>query len=378
MKLFFKKSCIFLSKTAYAYLLKPLFFLIDPETVHNRMTKTGNFLGHFSPIRTVFAYAFQYKHKVLEQRIAGIEFENPIGLAAGFDYQAQLTNILPSVGFGFQTVGTITYLPYRGNKKPRLGRLPKSKSLMVNKGFKNDGATHVAKLLSHQYFQIPVGISVGRTNTVALDQEESIVDILRSFKTFESYPLHHSYYELNISCPNLYGDVTFYPPRKLEELLKEVDMLRLSRPVFIKMPIEKDNEEVLAMLKVIAKHSPAGIIFGNLQKNRKDPSLVTSEVAKFPRGNFSGKPTFDRSNELIALAYKNYKKRFVIIGCGGVFSAEDAYVKITLGASLVQLITGMVFQGPQLIADINLRLVELLKKDGFSHVAEAVGSKNIR
>jgi dihydroorotate dehydrogenase len=131
------------------------------------------------------------------------------------------------------------------------------------------------------------------------------------------------------------------------------------------------------MLEVINKFTfIKGVIIGNLQKNRKDPSLDQDEVKKFKTGNFSGKPCKKRSNELIKLTFQKYKKRFVIIGCGGVFSVNDAYKKIKLGASLVQLITGMIYQGPQLIAQINLEFLNLLKKDGFKHVSEAVGVDN--
>jgi dihydroorotate dehydrogenase len=159
----------------------------------------------------------------------------------------------------------------------------------------------------------------------------------------------------------------------LEALLRAVDVLGLTTPVFIKMPIELGDKEVTLMLEVILKHRIAGIIIGNLQKNRNDPALNPEEVAKFPVGNFSGKPTWKRSNELISLAYRHCGGKLVIIGCGGVFSAEDAYEKILRGASLVQLITGMIFQGPQLIAEINLRLPALLQRDGYNTVADAVG-----
>ena len=143
------------------------------------------------------------------------------------------------------------------------------------------------------------------------------------------------------------------------------------------MPIEKSDEDVFKMLKVIVEFKfIKGVIFGNLQKDRKDPSLDQEEVRKFPVGNFSGKPCEKRSNELIKLCYKKYGKRLIIIGCGGVFSAEDAYQKIKLGASLVQLITGMVFQGPQLIPQINFGLAELLKKDGFKHISQVNSSSS--
>jgi dihydroorotate dehydrogenase subfamily 2 len=314
------------------------------------------------------------KPQNLSQTVHGITFESPIGLAAGFDYEARLTQILPALGFGFETVGTITYSAYEGNAPPMLGRLPKSRSLMVNKGFKNLGAQATLRRLSQLTFSIPVGISIGRTNSLSLKtQTESVEDIINTFTVFETSPLKHSYYELNISCPNLYGDISFYPPKNLEQLLKHVDELKIKRPLFIKMPIEKTNKEIMSMLDVIVKYHIAGVIFGNLQKNRQDPSLNPDEVAKFDKGAFSGKPTFNRSNELISLAYQYFGEKLTIIGCGGVFSTEDAYKKIKLGASLVQLITGMIYRGPTLISQINDELSYLLESDGFKTLSSARG-----
>ena len=140
------------------------------------------------------------------------------------------------------------------------------------------------------------------------------------------------------------------------------------------MPINKSDEETRVMLDIIIAYPIQGVIFGNLQKNRQDPSINQEEVKKYSQGNFSGKPTEKRSNELIRLTYQNYGDRLTIIGCGGVFSAEDAYKKIKLGASLIQLITGLVYVGPQLPAQINSGLPRLLKKDGFSHISQAIGS----
>ncbi|PIY68881.1 hypothetical protein COY90_03570 [Candidatus Roizmanbacteria bacterium CG_4_10_14_0_8_um_filter_39_9] len=359
----------------YKTILKPLFFLIDPEVIHEAMLNAGEIIGGMGGLTKLMEYAFKYDDLVLLQRVAGITFQRPVGLAAGFDYEAKLTQALPSLGFGFESIGTITNMAYEGNPKPRLGRLPKSRSLMVNKGFKNEGAKAVSQKLEARAFSMPVGISIGRTNTIKLKtQKESVEDIIKAFTVFKKSRAKHSYYELNISCPNLKGDMSFYPPKNLKELLTAVEKLRIKRPIFIKMPIEKSDKEVKAMLDIIIKFPMIkGVVFGNLQKNRKDPSLYTSEVSRFKTGYFSGKPTEKRSNELIRLAYRKYGKKLIIIGCGGIFSAQDAYKKIKLGASLVQLITGMIYEGPQLVSQINLELVELLKKDGFNHVSEAVG-----
>ena len=138
------------------------------------------------------------------------------------------------------------------------------------------------------------------------------------------------------------------------------------------MPIEKSDREFFDILEVIMQFPIHGIIIGNLQKNRRDPAFNLQEVSRFTKGNFSGKPCWKRSNELIQFAYKHYGKKLTIIGCGGVFSAEDAYAKIKLGATLVQLITGMIYEGPTLIGQINQGLVKLLKRDGLTHISQAI------
>lgn len=282
---------------------------------------------------------------------------------------------MPSIGFGFNTVGTITNLPYGGNPKPMLGRLPKSKSLMVNKGFKNKGARETADKLANLNFKIPLGISIGKTNTLNLNsQKDAIEDILSAFNVFQDSNIKNAYYELNISCPNLFGNITFYPPKNLDELLLEIDKLKLKKPVFIKMPINESDEQTIKMLDVILRHKIAGVIFGNLQKDRSNPAILKEEI-KWKVGNFSGLPTQKRSDELIALAFKHCKNKLIIIGCGGVFSTQDAYRKIKLGANLIQLITGLVYEGPLLVAKINNELPKLLKQDGFKNITEAVGSE---
>ena len=360
----------------YKNILRRFIFLIGSEFIHDAFTQFGELLGNSKIISSALGKLFRIEDKSLKQKIAGINFENPVGLAAGFDYGGKLTQILPMIGFGFETVGTVTNLPYKGNPKPRLGRLIQSKSLLVYKGFKNEGIIKISDKLKKLNFQFPLGISIGKTNSqndnmTQIDAEE---DIISAFKIAEKNNIKNSYYELNISCPNLFGQVSFYPPKNLEALLIKVTKLNIKKPIFIKMPISKTDKEILEMLNVIVKFPVAGVIFGNTQNNRKDKSFIKEELKKYPVGNFSGKPTWERSNQLIELVYKNYGKKLVIIGTGGIFSAEDAYVKIKLGASLVQFITGMIFEGPQLAAQINLGLSEFLKRDGFKNISHAVGT----
>jgi dihydroorotate dehydrogenase subfamily 2 len=366
----------YLMQKKYKWIWKPIFFKIDAETIHEWMIVFLRILGKCRLTRGITYFLCGYSNEGLEQNILGLNFKNPAGLAAGFDYEGNLTQILPALGFGFGTVGTITNKPYGGNAKPRLGRLVKSQSLLVNKGFKNPGIQETLKGLEGMRFKIPIGLNIGVTNTPTLsNQDEAIRDIVETFEVAENSPVTFSYYELNISCPNLQVPVEFYSPQRLDELLNAVTKNKLSKPLFIKMPIDKSDNDILDMLEIIVKYPVAGIIFGNLQKDKSDPALDPLEVGRFQEGNFSGKPTEKRSNELISLAYKTYGKKLLIIGCGGIFSPEDAYRKIKLGASLVQLITGMIFEGPQLISDINLGLVKLLRTDGHKNISEAVGKE---
>lgn len=378
----------FIKLTRFGYrALRPILFKFESERIHNVLLEAGETFGGVPFMRRLFASLYRVNNPSLSQTLQGITFENPVGLAAGFDYKAQLMHFLPSLGFGFGTVGTITNSAYEGNPPPRLGRLVKSKSLLVNKGFKNNGIDSVLAKLSGQTFAYPVGLSLGKTNgprkdsqeasprdAAAMTQAEAVQDVVAAFQKAEASSVPFAYYELNISCPNLYGNVSFYPPENLRGLLTAVTTLKLHRPLFVKMPISETDEAVKAMLRVILSFPVQGIVFGNLQKDRSTPALIPAEVAKWPRGNFSGMSTQVRSDELVRLAYREIGKKLTIVGCGGIMSAEDAYRKIRLGASLVQLITGMIFEGPQLVAEVNLELIKLLRRDGFGNISEAVGS----
>lgn len=359
----------------YRLVAKPILFHFDPESVHNRTVQSGEKLGRRPFAKKILSSIFSHADPRLSQKIFNLNFKSPIGLAAGFDYEARLTGILPALGFGFGSAGSLTHLPYEGNPRPMLGRLPRSRSLMVNKGFKNLGvATTLAKFRNLK-FDYPVGVSIGKTNNLLIKtQEEAVADVTAAFRTAENSGALFSYYELNISCPNLKGGVEFYEPARLEDLVRALSRLNLKRPVFVKMPISNTDAEILSMMRVIVRYPfIKAVIIGNLEKNRKNPALVPEEVAKFSVGNWSGLPCRGRSDELIGLVYKNFGSRIRIIGCGGIFSAADAYRKIKLGASLVQLITGLIYEGPQLVAKINQDLPNLLRADGYKNISDAIG-----
>lgn len=334
-------------------------------------------MGSIPGMPALMRTLFRVRHPALETEIAGIRFENPVGMAAGFDYEARLTQVVSGLGLGFQSVGTVTNGAYEGNAYPRMKRLVKSKSLLVNKGFKSSGMDAVLGSLRGKTFDIPVGISIGRTNTDAHEgHDDAIADIVEAFKKAERSGVPFSYFELNISCPNLTKDISFYKPEPLQRLLEAVFALGFKRPLFIKMPIVLSDAETLALLDVIRRFAVAAIIIGNLQHNKSDPAFDRGEMAVYGgyRGNWSGMPCQSRSDELIRFCYKHLDRRIAIIGCGGTFNASDAYRKIRLGASAVQMATGFVFSGPLLGAEIAGDLPGLLARDGFASVQEAVGA----
>jgi len=363
-----KKKLFFLKNSIIATLYQPFkkfMFLFDAEDVHDSHTKAGKILGNYSWAKTLTAWVFKYKTPLTTKKIDGITFPNPIGLAAGFDYNGELTQILPSVGFGYQMIGTVTYEPYKGNKKPRLGRFPNSKSLLVNKGLKSLGAIAIAKKLTGLKFEHPVGISIGATNKNFESTKDQLLDIINSFKTFEKSKVKHSFYELNISCPNTFGGEPFTNPKRLEFLLKALSKISISRPVYIKMPIDQSVDDTMSLLEVASKYSYInGVNIGNLAKDRKNADMTKEDLEKWQtmKGNLSGKPTFKKSNQLIKAAKNKFKDRFTIIGTGGIFSPNDAMTKMNAGADLVQLISGMIFEGPQLMGLINFKLEQKRNK----------------
>ncbi len=358
----------------YQKFLKRIFFEFDPELIHDHITFMGQLLGSNIITRKITSLMFNFQDKSLQQNILGINFKNPIGLAAGFDKNARLTSILPAVGFGFEEVGSITGESCMGNKKPRLWRLKKSQSLMVYYGLMNDGCEKIAERLKGKKFQFPVGISVAKTNSKdTVDEQKGIDDYFKAYKTFVENGIG-DYYTINISCPNAFGGEPFSDPEKLDRLLSKITTIKNQKPIFLKMPAEISELILDKIIEVARKYKISGFISTNLAKNRNNQNIKDKHVPV--NGGMSGKVVQELSDRQIAYIYKKTKGEFVIIGCGGIFSAEDAYRKIQLGANLIQLITGMIFEGPQLIGQINQGLAELLKKDGYKNITEAVGSKN--
>ncbi len=358
----------------YKKALKPVLFKFDPERVHDHFIKAGHLLGKSSVTRKATKAIFCYQNDRLKQIVDGIEFSNPVGLSAGFDKDANLLQILPSLGFGFMQVGSVTLKPYEGNPQPRLYRLPKSKGIVVYYGLKNIGVEKIIKRIKgYGKIDFPYSVSIAKTNdSCTVKLRDGINDYFGSLEKLVNEGIGDMY-TINISCPNTFGGEPFTTPDKLDALLSKLKSIKTQKPMYVKMPINLAWTDFNELLKVIVKHKLNGVIIGNLQKNHNDPS-IKDFIPENIKGGISGKPTWKLSNDLIAKTYKEYQGQLTIIGVGGIFNANDAYEKIKLGANLVQLITGMIYEGPQLIGEINKGLVKLLEKDGFSNISEAVGT----
>ena len=352
---------------------KKLFFLIDPERIHDLFTTTGELLAKFWITRKITAFFFKYSNKSLEQEILGIKFKNPVGLAAGFDKDARMINTMHDTGFGFTEVGSITGYPCAGNSGTRLWRLKKSQGLVVYYGLKNKGSEKLAKKLRNKKFDIPVGVSIAKTNCKeTIDEETGIKDYVKAYKEFQDIG---DYITVNISCPNAYGGEPFSDPEKLDRLLTSINKEKATKPVLLKMPLEMTDKEMDELIEVAEKHNISGFICSNLSKKRDNQQVMKNVKEKeLPKsGSISGKPMEELATKNVSRLYKKTKGKYVIVGCGGVFTAKDAYKKIKAGASLIQMITGMIYKGPQAISSINQGLTKLLEKDGYANISEAVG-----
>ncbi len=358
-----------LTKILYKSVLRRALFLVEAERVHNWAIWTGRFLGKFKFTRSLIKFCFDYRHSALKQNILGINFENPLGLAAGFDKNGYLIGILSSLGFGFTELGSVSGEFCAGNKKPRIWRLPKAKALQVNYGMPNEGCNKVYSRLSTEEFSIPLGVNIAKTNIPKFDGlTEGIGDYLKAYKAMQELG---DYFTVNISCPSTIGGRPFEQPENFRQLIEVLNPCIASKPLFVKLSPDLPQYQLSQILDIALEFGVNGFICSNLSKER-----IKQLQPKNPRGGVSGKPIEDSVNNQIKFVYKKVKDRAMVIGCGGVFSAEDAYKKIRLGASLIQLITGMIYEGPQLIGEINRGLVKLLQKDGYRSISEAIGIDN--
>ena len=366
--------------SVYTHLLRPLLFRLDPEVAHSLTIEACRFAGRIPPVRFAFRRCLEVSDESLRTEIGGLPIKNPIGLAAGWDKSGHAARLLGHLGFGFAEIGSISADPSHGNPKPRLFRLPEDRAIIVYYGLPNEGAQAVARRLRDAgKCAVPLGVNIVKTNREADapddSDEDTLEDYLRSVR--EVAPCA-DYLTLNLSCPNAKGGKDFFSESaNIGRLLERLAAEKLRLPVFLKVIPRAEPAFLEALVEQAFPHVfVRGFIF-NLPPGKpawlqlKTPRSVWEKLP----GAVSGVPVAESLTACIRALYPRMPRgRFEIVGVGGVFSAEDAYEKIRLGASAVQIYTAMVYEGPGVIRRINEGLQKLLLRDGFKNIREAVGT----
>ena len=345
--------------------IRSLIFKIDPERAHTLAIKSLK----FNLVSNIFDENKNepiFKTKIFEKELA-----NPIGMAAGFDKNAEVYNALFRLGFGFVEVGTITPLKQYGNSKPRVFRLVEDEALINRLGFNNHGAEVVLDRIKSNKKLGLLGINVGPNK----DSNDRMNDYLIGLRTFHEVA---DYITINISSPNTENLRNFHEESKLQELLasilKEKNNLKSKVPVAVKISPDIDENQINFISEILLENETKAIIISNTSESSRD-SL--SDIQRHQKGGLSGKPIETKSNILINKFYKLLKGKIKIIGVGGVDSGQGAYDKFLAGADFIQLYTGMVFKGPNIAGIIKKDLKDLLLRDGVKNYTEIVGNKTL-
>lgn len=340
----------------YKNLLRPLFFLIDPEKIHHLVFKLIKFSQAIPGAKYITRQMFVVKNEKLEREVFGIKFPNPVGLAAGFDKDAKLYKELSNFGFGFIEIGTITPLAQDGNPLPRMFRLPKDSGLINRMGFNNRGLEGAIERLKNRPKDIIIGGNIGK-NKVTPNEEAS----LDYEKCFEGLFPYVDYFVVNVSSPNTPNLRALQEKAPLMELLNHLQTLNkkkpTSKPILLKIAPDLTNEQLDDIIDIVKETKIAGVIATNTTISRDGLTTPSSYIESIGAGGLSGKPLTKRSTEVIKYLADKSNRSFPIIGVGGIHSEQDAIEKLNAGASLVQLYTGFIYEGPELVGRINERLI---------------------
>lgn len=355
----------------YKKILRPILFAMDPEFVHDFLFL---YLFFFKKIKWLNNFLFKisnFTSPKIKQNLWGLYFRTPIGLSAGMDKNGLAANVWSSFGFAWAQIGSVTYEQQDGNPKPRLWRLPKDKSIVIYYGLTNDGAKKISERLRKiQKSWKPRGLlSISIAKSTSVDLNEAATDIAKSFQILKN---QGNIITINLSCPNVKNFCGLQQADLLEPILKNVSAINTSqKPIWLKIGIDLSKEELDHIIRLAKQYHIDALIATNLSKDRSKLNLKSKHKDK--PGGISGKPIFERSNQVISYLYKNSEGKYKIVGVGGIFDAADAYQKIKAGASLLQIATGFIYGGPMSIKAINKGLDKLLTKDNYKHISEAVG-----
>jgi len=360
----------------YRSLLRPLLFRLPAETAHELALHSLS----FSPGLTRVLVGDRFSRSPFGKlRRFGLTFSNPVGLAAGFDKDGIALESLATLGFGFIEAGTVTYHPQPGNERPRLFRLPLDKALINRAGFNNEGAKEFAKRVGRHKPDCVLGVSIGKSKVVAV--EDAVGDYLKSLELV--YPVA-DYVAVNVSSPNTPRLRELQRPDELEELLRALQLRNKELeakgsghvlPILIKLSPDLSHEELESIVEVAQRNNVAGLIATNTTTERAGLRTPTETVQAFGAGGLSGAPLRRRAAQVIATLYKLTSGTMPLIGVGGIFTAEDAWEIISAGASLVQVYTGLIYEGPSIAGNINEGLRRIVSSAGFVSLDEAIGCR---
>ena len=363
----------------YRSFLRPILFRLPAETAHEFALRSLSLTLGNKSVRNLVAPKFQREPFGKLHRF-GLEFRNPIGLAAGVDKNGTAAQALSALGFGFVEVGTVTSEPQPGNPRPRIFRLPGDRALINRLGFNNCGAEKLAENIKRGRPGCVLGVNIGKSRRVAI--EDAIPDYLTTFGAVYEVA---DYIAINISSPNTPNLRELQRADLLSELLtalQERNMvlakgfsLSAPRPLLIKIAPDLKQAELESIIDVALNKGIVGIIATNTTISRDGLQTPPEKIDSCGEGGLSGAPLRDRSNEIIALIYRLTRGLLPIVGVGGVFTAEDAWEKIGAGASLIQLYTGFIYEGPSVARRINEGLAAILKRNDFSSLDEAIGCR---
>lgn len=359
----------------YRSLLRPLLFRLPPETAHELALHSLS----LAPNLSTKLLGDRFKRSPFGKlRRFGLTFPNPVGLAAGFDKDGIALGSLAALGFGFIEAGTVTYHPQPGNERPRLFRLPQDRALINRAGFNNEGAAAFAQRAKSNKPNCVLGVSIGKSKVVSL--EDAVDDYLKCFEVV--YPVA-DYVAVNVSSPNTPRLRELQQANQLEELLRALQTRNAELadreghsgllPVLVKLSPDLGQEELVQIVEVSQRQKVAGLIATNTTTDRSGLQTPPGRIESYGEGGLSGAPLKRRATQVIANLYKLTQGEMPLIGVGGIFTAEDAWEIISAGASLLQIYTGFIYEGPAIARNINEGLRRIISSKGFVSLDEAVG-----
>lgn len=352
----------------YRSVIRPILFRQDPEQVHQAAHRAAK---DFKALLPIFNSAFVYSGDDLKCSLFGSDLANPLGLAAGFDKNGDLTDVLNHIGFGFSEVGSVTALAKEGNPKPRLFRLEKDEAVINRLGLNGEGADAVAAKLAKVKFGLPIGLNIAKTNDPEITGDAAIQDILYTFNKIKTLPF--TYVTINASCPNtkegIVSEAAF-----MKAVLTEVQSANAAKlPILLKLSPDSSQDLLEEMVDTAASCNLSGFVCGNTTTTRENLMTDNAQLQDIGNGGLSGPPLKAKALKLCQSVHRLKQPTQIIIGCGGINSGQTAYDFLAAGASFLQMYTGLVYEGPALPMEINKKLSNILKQRGQT-LKEAIGS----